>query len=127
MGEEKLFLCSVMTLSLYRFCYMEEPFAGVMEVAMIFPLLWERTRQKINFLVYEMSLLPFLAMIKEVAVGGATSGILYNELHKEIMTSRGLESYTTCHLHKYGWPNNTSQTSKGVTSHNTSFVKGFML
>ena len=98
-----------------------------MEVAMIFPLLWERTRQKINFLVCEMGLLPFLVAIKEVAVGGVTSGILYNELFKEIMTVRGLDSYTACHLHKYGWPNSKSQTSRGVTSHNTSYVKGLML
>jgi len=49
-----------------------------------------------------MSLLPFLAAIKEVTVGGATFGILYNELHKEIMTARGLDSYIACHLHKYG-------------------------
>ena len=43
-GEEKLFLCSVMTVSLCCCCYMEEPFAGVMDVTMIFPLLWERIR-----------------------------------------------------------------------------------
>ena len=43
-----------------------------------------------NFLVCDMSLLPFLVVIKDVAVGGATSGILYNELFKEIMTARGL-------------------------------------
>jgi len=55
-----------------------------------------------NFLVCGMSLLPFLAVIKDVAVGEATSGILYNELFKEIMTARGLDSYTTCRLHKYG-------------------------
>jgi len=53
---------------------MEECFTGVMDVVTIFPLLWE------------MRLFPFLAVIKEVAVGGATSGILYNELSKEIMT-----------------------------------------
>ena len=80
-----------------------------------------------SFLVYDMSFLPFLAVIKDVAVGGATCGILYNELFKEIMISRGLESYTSCRLHKYGWPNSTSQTSRGVTSHNTSFAKGLML
>ena len=74
-----------------------------------------------------MSLLPFLAVIKEVAVGGATSRILYNDLLKEIMTARGLDSYTACRLHKYGCPNNTSQTSRGVTSHNTSSVNGLML
>ena len=66
-----------------------------------------------NFLVWEMSLLHFLAMIKEVAVGGATSSILYNELPKEIIIARGLDSYRACRLHKYGWPNNTSQTSRG--------------
>jgi len=100
---------------------------GIMDVAMIFPLFWERIRQKINFLVCEMSLLPFLAVIKEVVVGGATPGMLYNELPKEIITAPGLDSYTTCRLHKYGWPNNTSQTSRGVTSHNTLSMKGLML
>ena len=80
-----------------------------------------------NFLVCDMSLLPFLVVIKDVAVGGATSGILYNELFKETMTVRGLDSYTACRLHKYGWTNNTSQTSRGVTSHNTSSVNGLML
>ena len=117
-----------MTISLfYCCCCVEEPFAGVMDVVTIFPLLWERIRQKMNFLVWEMSLLPFLVEIKEVAVGGATSGILYNELPKEIIKVRGLDSYITCRLHKYGWPNNTSQTSRGATSHNTSSVKGLML
>lgn len=125
MGEEKFFLCSFMTVSLY--CCVEEPFTGVMDAATIFPLLWDWTRQKMNFLVWEMSLLHFLAMIKEVVVGGTTSDILYNELPKEIMTARGLDSYTACRLHKYGWPNNTSQTSKGATSHNTSYMKGLML
>ena len=80
-----------------------------------------------NFLVSEMSLLHFLAVIKEVAVGGATYNIFYNESPKVIITVRGLDSYTICCLHKYGWPNNTSQISKGVTSHNNSFVKGLML
>ena len=51
------------------------------------PLTLERTRQKMNFLVWEMSLLLFLVVIKGVAVGGATSSILYNELSKEIMTA----------------------------------------
>jgi hypothetical protein len=97
-----------------------------MDVATIFPLLWECTIQ-MNFLVCDMSLLPFLAVIKDVAVGGATSGILYDESPKEIMTARGLDSYTACRFHKYGCPNNTSQTSRGVTSHNTSSVNGLML
>ena len=77
-GEEKLFLCSVMTLSICCYCCVDEPFAGVMDVVTIFPLLWERTIYKMNFLVWEMSLLPFLAVIKEVAIGGDTSSILYN-------------------------------------------------
>ena len=80
-----------------------------------------------NFLVWEMILPPFLEDIKEVAVGGATSGVLYNVLHKEIITTQGLESYTTCYFHKYGWLNNTFQTSRGATSHNTSSMKGLML
>ena len=80
-----------------------------------------------EFLVCDMSLLPFLAVIKDVAIGGATSSILYNELLKEIMTVQGLNTYTACRLHKYGWPNSTSQTSRGVTSHSTSSVNGLML
>jgi hypothetical protein len=43
-----------------------------------------------NFLVCEMTLLHFLAEIKEIAVGGATYGILYNFLPKEIITLRGI-------------------------------------
>lgn len=107
--------------------YVKEPFLGAMDVATIFPLLWEQTRKKINFLVWEMILLHFLAKIKELEVGGATFSILYNILPKEIITTQGLGSYTTCHFHKHGWPNNTSQTSRGATSHNTSPVKGLML
>ena len=57
-----------------------------------------------NFLVWETILLHFLEEIKEVVVGGATSGILYNELPKVIITVQGLDSYTACRLHKYGWP-----------------------
>ena len=82
-----MFLCYFMTVSLCYYGCVEEPFVGVMDVVTIFPFLWERTREKINFLVCEMSLLPFMAVIKEVAVGGATSGILYNELVKEVMTT----------------------------------------
>ena len=82
-----MFMCSFMTVYICCYCCVKEPFAGVMDVVTIFPLLWERTRQKMNFLVWEMSLLPFLAVIKEVEIGGATFGILYNELYKEIMTA----------------------------------------
>ena len=57
---------------------MEEPFPRAMDLAMIFPLLWERTTKKINFLVWLMNLLHFLEEIKEMAVGGATSGIMYH-------------------------------------------------
>jgi hypothetical protein len=42
-----------------------------------------------------MSLLHFLVEIKEIAVGDATSGILYNCLPKVIITLRGIDSYTT--------------------------------
>ena len=100
-GEGKMVLYYFMIVSLYC-CCVEEPFMSVMDVATIFPFLWERTIQKMNFLVWEMSLLHFLVVIKEVAVGGATSSILYNELPKEIITTRGLYSYTPCCIHKYG-------------------------
>ena len=74
-----------------------------------------------------MSLQPCFAVIKEMAVGGATSGILYNLFANVMITARGLDSYTACRFHKYGCPNNTSQTSRGAMSHNTSSVKGLML
>ena len=74
-----------------------------------------------------MILLHCFAVIKEMAVGGATSGILYKLLPKVIITKRGLDSYTSCLFHKYGFPNNTSETSRGETSHDTSSVKSLML
>ena len=80
-----------------------------------------------NFLVWEMILLHFLGEIKEVAIGGATSGILYDESPKEIITEQGLDSYTACLFQKYGFPNNISRMSRGETSHNTSYVKGLIL
>jgi len=64
---------------------------------------------------------------RDMAVGSATSDILYNSFPKLTITTRGLDSYIACHFHKYGWPNNTSQTSRGETSHNNSFMKGLML
>ena len=80
-----------------------------------------------KFLVWEIILLHFFVVIKEMAVGGAISGILYNLLAKLIIIERGLDSYTTFRFHKYGCPKNTSQTSRGETSHNTSSVKGLIL
>ena len=76
-----MFLYYFMTVSTC-FCCVEEPFLRAMDVAMLF----ERTKKKISVLVWEMNLLHFLAKIKELAVGGATSGILYNVLPKEIIT-----------------------------------------
>jgi hypothetical protein len=52
--------------------------------------------------VGEMTLLHFLEEIKEIAVGGTTSSILYNCVPKLIITLWGLDSYTSCHFHKYG-------------------------
>ena len=71
-----------------------------------------------------MSLLHCFAVTKEIAIGSGTSGILYKLFPNVIITSRGWDSYTACHFHKYGWPNNTSQTSRWSISHNTSLVKG---
>ena len=87
----------------------------------------KRNITKINFLVWEIILLCCFALIKEMAGGSTTSGILYKLFPKVIIIERGLESYTTCFFHKYGWPNNTSDTSRGETSHNNSYVKGLIL
>ena len=72
-------------------------------------------------------LIAFIYEDQRDGVGGATYGIMYNLLPKVIITVRGLNSYISCHFHKYGFPNNTSQTSRGETSHSTSSVKGLML
>ena len=106
-------------------CRAKGPFLEVM--ATVFFFSWGLIIIKTNFPVLEMSLLHCFAVTKEMVVGGATSSSMYNLFSKVTITTRGLESYTTCHFHKYGWPNNTSQTSKGATSHNTSSVKGLML
>ena len=74
-----------------------------------------------------MRLLHCFAVTKEMAVGGATSGILYSLFPNVTITTWGRDSYTTCRFHKYGCLNNTSQTSRGAMSHNTSSVKGLML
>ena len=74
-----------------------------------------------------MRLLHWFAVTKEMVVGGATSGILYNLFPKVTITTWGLDSYIACYFHKYGCPNNTSQISMGATSQNTSSVKGLML
>jgi hypothetical protein len=94
-------------------------------IVFLFPSGW--IIKKTNFLALAMSLLHCFAVTKEMDVGGAISGIMYKLLPKLIITARGMESYTTCHFHMYGWPNNTSKTSRGAMSHNTSFVMGLML
>lgn len=83
--------------------------------------------QENKFPILEMSLLHCFAVTKEMAVGSTTSGILYNLFPKVTITAQALDSYTACRFHKYGWHNNTSQTSTGETSHNTSSLKGMML
>ena len=107
-------------------CYhAEEPCIKVM--AIVFFLPWRQIFRKTNFLVWEMSLLHFFAVTKEIVGGGGTSGILYNLFPKVTITARGRDSYTTCRFHKYGWPNNKLETSIVAMSHNTSSVKGLML
>ena len=86
-----------------------------------------RIISKINFFIWETILLHCFAVVKEMAGGGTIYGILYKLFPKVITTERGLDLYTTCHFHKYGWPNNTSDTSRGATSHSTSSVKGLMM
>jgi hypothetical protein len=69
--------------------------------------------KKTNFSVWKMTFLHFLPEIKEMAVCEATSGILYNCLPKVIIKFQGLESYTTCRFHRYGWPKITPKNSRG--------------
>jgi len=124
MAEEKIFLYSSMTLSIFC-CCVEEPYLEAMGTTLFFP--WGRIIRKTNFLVWEMILLHCFAVIKDMVVGGATFSITYNLLAKVIVTKRGLDSYRVCHFHKYGCPNNTWEISRGETSHTTSSMKGLML
>ena len=89
---------SSMTLSIYFFRAVG-PCLEFMATVFLFPSGW--IIRKTNFLVLEMSLLHLFAVTKEMVVGSAISGILYNLLPKVIITARGLESYTTCCFHKY--------------------------
>jgi len=123
-GEVEMSLYSSMTLSIYC-CCVEEP--CLESVVTTFFLPWERIIRKAKFLVWEMILVHCFAVIKEMVVGEATLGILYNLLAKVIIIDQGLDSYTSCHIHKYDFPNNTLETSRGETSHSTSSVKGLML
>jgi hypothetical protein len=76
-------------------------------VAATLCLLRAQITKKTKFSVCEIILLHFLVEIKEIVVGGTTSGMLYNCLPKVIITLRGLDSYIACRFHKYGWPNRT--------------------
>ena len=124
MGEVKMSSYSSTTLSICC-CHAEEPCLEV--VATLFFLPWGRIIRKKKFLVLEMSLLHCFAVTKEIVGGSGTSGILYNLFPKVTITARGQDSYIACRFHKYGWPNNTLETSIGAMSHNTSSVKGLML
>jgi len=115
---------SYATLSICSF-YAKGPSLEV--VVIIFFFLWGHTIRKTNFPVLETSLLHCFAVIKEMVLGGYTSSILYNLVPKETIIAWGLDSYTVSHFRKYGCPSNTSQTSRGNMSHNTSSLKGLML
>lgn len=122
-GEVKMSSYSSMALSIY--CWPEE--GSCLEVMTIVFFFLEGISSGKTLLVLEMSLLYCFRVTREIAVGVATFGIMYNLFPNVTMTMWGLDSYTSCHLYKYGWPNNTSQISREATSHNTSSVKGFML
>ena len=124
MEEVKMFSYSSMILSIYC-CCIEGPCLEVLATVFFSP--WGHIIRKTKFSVLEMSLLHFFAVTKEMVVGSAIFAILYNVFPKVTVTTQGLYSYTTCHFHKYGSPNNTSQTKRGSTSHNTSSMKGSML
>ena len=106
-------------------CRAEGPYQEVVSTVFFFP--WGHIIRKKNFQVFEMSLLHYFVVTREMAVGSATFGILYNLFPNVTITARGIDSYIACHFHKHGWPNNTSQTSRGETSHNASSVKGLMM
>ena len=91
MGEVNMSLHSSTTSSIFC-CRAEEPYLEV--VATVFFLPWGRIIRKMNFLVWEMSLLHCFVVTKEIATGGGTSGILYNLFPKVTITSRGRDSYT---------------------------------
>ena len=48
-----------------------------------------------------MILKNFFTDFKDMAIGSATSGTLYNLFPKEIMKVWGLDSYIEWHFHKY--------------------------
>ena len=124
MSEEKISSYSSMTLSIC--CnHAGEPCFEVEATIFFFPC--EQVVRKINFLVWETILLRCFVVVKEMTGGSTTSGILYKLFPKVIIIARGLDSYRACHLHKYGWPNNTLATSRGETSQNTSSVNDLML
>ena len=108
MGEVKMSPYSSTTLSICCF-HAKDPCLEV--VATVFFLHWGRVIKKTNFLVWEMSLLHYFAVTKEIVGGGGTFGILYNLFPKVTITLRGRDSYTACRFQKYGWPNNTSESS----------------
>ena len=104
MSEEKLSSYSSITLSIC--CNRaREPYFEVVATIFFFP--YEQFVRKMNFLVWETILLRCFAVVKEMTGGGTTFGILYKLFPKLIITTQGLDSYTTCFLHKYGWPYNT--------------------
>ena len=115
---------SSMTLSICSY-HVEEPYLEVMDIVFFFPL--GRIIKKTNLPVLEMSLLHCFVVTKEMVVGGATYDILYKLFPKVTIITQGLDSYTTFFFQKYGWPNNTSQISRGETSHKTSSMKSLML
>ena len=74
MSEEKMSSYSYMTLSICC-SHVGEPCFEVVATIFLFPC--ERAVRKINFLVWEIILLRFFAVVKEMTGGGTTSGILY--------------------------------------------------
>ena len=84
MGEVKMSPYSSTTLFIFC-CHAKEPCLEV--VATVSFLHWGRVIKKTNFLVWEMSLLQFFSVTKEIAARGGTSSILYNLLPKLKITA----------------------------------------
>ena len=84
MGEVKISPYSSTNLSIC-YCHAEEPCLEVVAIVFFFP--WGQIIGKMNFLVWEMSLLHCFAVTKEIVAGGGTSGILYNSFPKVTITA----------------------------------------
>ena len=60
----------------YLFCYGDRPCVEVVDVVATFHLLSERIMERMNFLVWEITFLHCLVVMRDTTVLGTASGIL---------------------------------------------------